>query len=362
MKEEKCLYPYDTKLVIRPIRDVLEMIDAKTISFDSPYQRPSGVWNHSLKCDLISSLLCGFPTGTAYGMKKEGCKLDILDGQQRLTVIHEFCNGEFKLSNQPLIFDKLSGEKVNVNSKKFAQLPKHFKDAILDYSFKFEEFYGTYSRFMEKETFRKCNQSIAVKKIIKTTNESKYSPEIRELTKHSIFEILSDSKRKNSVDLSVVIRSLINIFVNKDDIELNNAKLEKILMTEDFEENQFKRLHSIFDFMYEVINSMENIQTADNYELNGIKNVKSKFNCPNHFFSFVMAVDFGIKNTYSIDAIAEWAMYFFDNKRDRRKASISEEYNSLLSGGTSQKPNANRRIKIILNSLEEFVKENYPRY
>lgn len=70
------------------------------INFDPDYQRGL-VWNDSQKARLIDSILRGFDIPKFYFRDSTipGFQFDVVDGQQRLSTIHEFLQSKFALGN-----------------------------------------------------------------------------------------------------------------------------------------------------------------------------------------------------------------------------------------------------------------------
>ena len=123
--------------------DVSHVRNLKTmgqIDFSPDYQR-NYVWSEKQKVYLIDTLINSFSVPKVYVSKKYDPEkgdtyYDVIDGQQRLTTIINFIDGEFKLSKskhpKPEYFnDELEG-------KYFQDLPLKVKENILSYSFTLE--------------------------------------------------------------------------------------------------------------------------------------------------------------------------------------------------------------------------------
>jgi len=96
--------------------DLLGMLDRKEIIINRNYQRGSDIWPNTARSYFIDTILHDFPFPKIYLYQafnpttKKPYK-ELVDGQQRVTTIHDFFNNKFALSN---------------TSKKFAGL--RFKD------------------------------------------------------------------------------------------------------------------------------------------------------------------------------------------------------------------------------------------
>ena len=89
--------PYDPKLIrvdpkVYSIRQVLDIIDEKELDLAPDFQRRR-VWKQYQKCLLIESLLLRIPLPAFYFSADEDGLLQVVDGVQRLSTIHEFVRG-----------------------------------------------------------------------------------------------------------------------------------------------------------------------------------------------------------------------------------------------------------------------------
>lgn len=75
------------------------------------YQRKNNIWSIEVKSRLIESLLVRIPLPLFYLDATEDDKWKIVDGLQRLTALHEFCNEKsFKLTGLEYLKDLLEGK------------------------------------------------------------------------------------------------------------------------------------------------------------------------------------------------------------------------------------------------------------
>ena len=106
-KEESV--PYDPeKIRVEPknlsLKQVVEMIDDDDLDISPDFQRNS-VWDATRKSRLIESILLRIPIPVFYfAMDKEGL-MQVVDGQQRLTAISQFVNGEYALQDLEYLQD-----------------------------------------------------------------------------------------------------------------------------------------------------------------------------------------------------------------------------------------------------------------
>ena len=122
--EGKGLFGLSGKLVIQP-----------------EFQRNYIYEKNSRDVAVIDSLLKGYPLGLIY-FNINGDKLEVLDGQQRITSVGRFVTGKFAI-------------KVNGQEQTFSSLPKDIQDLLNDSEFLVYECEGTETEI--KEWFRTIN-------------------------------------------------------------------------------------------------------------------------------------------------------------------------------------------------------------
>jgi hypothetical protein len=102
--ESDVISPYDPKQIrvdpkVYSIRQVLDIIDDKELDLAPDFQRRR-VWKPHQKCLLIESLLLRIPLPAFYFSADEDGLLQVVDGVQRLSTIHEFVRGpSFRLDH-----------------------------------------------------------------------------------------------------------------------------------------------------------------------------------------------------------------------------------------------------------------------
>ncbi len=122
------------------IKQISNMIDKGNITFDNPVQRPAGQWKDEDKSLLIHSILTMFvPDIYAIQSKKETDgktvnTYDIIDGKQRLTILHSFLADEFKLTELEPVTLESTGETFNISGKTFSEIPEEVQEAIKSYT------------------------------------------------------------------------------------------------------------------------------------------------------------------------------------------------------------------------------------
>lgn len=105
------------------VKYMIELMNDNLIELNPGYQR-NRVWkDNKRKSLLIESLMLRIPIPAFYFYENEDGKYQVIDGQQRLTTIKEFVNGEFKLSG----LEYLGKE---YNKRTFKNLDSKYKQRI----------------------------------------------------------------------------------------------------------------------------------------------------------------------------------------------------------------------------------------
>lgn len=126
--EERKEQPFDAEKIrvdqqMLSVKYMLELMNEDLIELNPGYQRRR-VWkDNKRKSLLIESLMLRIPIPAFYFYENEDGKYQVIDGQQRLTTIKEFVNGEFRLTGLEYL-----GEEYN--KKKFEDLDIKYKQRI----------------------------------------------------------------------------------------------------------------------------------------------------------------------------------------------------------------------------------------
>ena len=142
------------------VSSIVKKINNYTIRFDHHLQRESEKWNLSMKGNLISDILQGYPVPPLYFAEQVVNGIGIIwniDGKQRCTNVYSYVNNGYKISKnirrymityQSALKDENGNQLIDENGfpqyevkefdirkKKFSDLPEELKDRILDYNF-----------------------------------------------------------------------------------------------------------------------------------------------------------------------------------------------------------------------------------
>lgn len=98
-------------------------IQTKSLNLQPEYQR-NLVWDPKRKSALIESILLNIPIPTFYFDEDDQGVKNVIDGLQRLSTIHQYINGEFKLKNLQYL--------SNCENKSFYDLDNKYRTKILE--------------------------------------------------------------------------------------------------------------------------------------------------------------------------------------------------------------------------------------
>lgn len=86
------------------IKDLLYLIESKSINLRPPYQR-NFIWTAKDQKSLIYSIYKGYPLPCFFMLMNEDGKYEMIDGQQRATTIYKYYQNEFKDNNSKYFRD-----------------------------------------------------------------------------------------------------------------------------------------------------------------------------------------------------------------------------------------------------------------
>lgn len=133
------------------VEKVLKDQKTKKLSFDMKIQRSEDIWDKKRRSKMIHSMMIKWPTNSIFA-SKEGNVLSIIDGKQRLTTVLSFIADKFALDKSTPAVDDLE-----VQGKKFSELPEELKQNILDYEFELTTIQEATAEEQEEFFFRLNN-------------------------------------------------------------------------------------------------------------------------------------------------------------------------------------------------------------
>jgi uncharacterized protein DUF262 len=134
------------------LADLVAQLDANEILVNPRYQRSGQIWPSRAKSFLVETVLLGKPIPRVLLHKVDSPTpphhSDIIDGQQRCTILQEFRQNGFELSAD-IDTEALQG-------KSYAKLPARYKKAFDDYEIPIDEYRGVTHKQI-RQVFRRLN-------------------------------------------------------------------------------------------------------------------------------------------------------------------------------------------------------------
>lgn len=205
--------PYDPEQIrVRPMVlsafQVHRDIQKEKIDLNPEFQR-NFVWNDKQKSLLIESMLLKIPLPAFYFAEDKSGNYQVVDGLQRLTVINQFLNNEFKLRNleylshlEGLFFSADIEKGINKKQALFdpydsrvesTQLNINVIEASSPLRVKYDIFYriNTGGRPLNRQEIRNCFATNKMRRLLKrmATNE-----DFKEATGYSVNDIRMDGQ------------------------------------------------------------------------------------------------------------------------------------------------------------------------
>ena len=125
-EEQEKEQPFDAEKIrvdqqMLSVKYMLELMEQNLIELNPGYQRRR-VWkDNKRKSLLIESLMLRIPIPAFYFYENEDGKYQVIDGQQRLTTIKEFVNGEFRLTGLEYLGKEYNKKKFKNLDTKYVQ-------------------------------------------------------------------------------------------------------------------------------------------------------------------------------------------------------------------------------------------------
>ena len=121
------------------------------------YQRGSDQWNLRKKSLLIESTLNNLTIPAFFLCEDENGNSEVIDGQQRLTIIREYAEDKFKISDSNDI-EYLLPEAVQYRGKKISELPNNLQKVFNKYPLSIIFLPASMSLSIKLEVFRRINE------------------------------------------------------------------------------------------------------------------------------------------------------------------------------------------------------------
>lgn len=334
--------------------EIMNKVNKGTLTCDNEVQRGM-VWNQIQKSKLIDSILRGvkippvFVNQTTIQNEKGKNEnyYDVLDGKQRITTICDFVSGGFELKGiEPFICTNDDGDEfeIDVNEKKFEELPDFFQNKITNQSIAFTYYIGADQDAIE-EIFLRINNGKPLTNIEKTRVMVKDKVKIKQLASHPIFErILTKSGLNSKTNDDIVMKAYISLY--EEEPCLDNKFIAPYFMEHEISDERVKEMETLFDFAVKIED------TLSGYEETRVAH--RMFKKKTHFIASLAVIKKAIEKGVKRSLIAEFLANFFTSESG---PSVSNVYNATTESGAGHKEQVIKRNENILQFFDNYMKE-----
>ena len=219
------------------------------------YQR-NDVWTNTKKAKLIESVLRNIPIPSIYFSETQNGLYEVIDGQQRLISFFDFLNGDYQLSQLPVL--------TKLNKKNFNDLDAPLKRKIEDYQLQIFIVKKESHEDIKFDIFQRINEG-ASKLNAQEIRNSMYRDngikEIKELSKNRDFIKVVKGKVQNSrlKDQEAILRFISFYFYGYEAYNGNlNSFLNKTLEENLLSSENYKEINNLLSETMQIINEVFN--------------------------------------------------------------------------------------------------------
>lgn len=340
---------YEKKNFPRTSRDFKSMLERGTISFDNAVQR-SFVWKNTVKDNRMSMLIDTMMRGLCVPPLYCNCIFtdpkdkvyDFVDGKQRVMTVIKYLNDEFPLIGIPT-FTMEDGSELDLNGKRFSELPEDFQDNIKLFSFTVN-YYENMDQDDVEELFRRLNNGRPLSAIELTRATANSKKMIREIASHRIFQAaLNEKSMAGYVNEDIAIKTWILFYGDTKSFETRIVRptMRDSIITDE----QTQEILQCYDQMledYELIKKKETKESA---------RVCRKIFKKTHMLSLMPIIRKSIADSAEAEKVADWIEEFF---KPTKEASIMEQYNENAKAGSAKAE--------AIKAREDALEESYSKY
>lgn len=345
------------------IADINKQLNDEQMVYDNPIQRPEGQWDNESKSLLIASILQKYPIPDIYVQieDRDGSKArvrSILDGKQRVTIIHSFINNEFRLT--PVIMDGLTIDDriYDLGNYTFDRLDDDLKIALLSSTLRFVLVEDATDEEIE-EMFNRLNNGrpLSLVQRAKSKLGINISKWLRPLFEHEFImnrSGLSRAQMKNEDNLKVIVH-LFMVLDKKYEMRSMTPKVTTGYMEE--LKARYPKENTYFDDIH------DRILHGLDYALEATEGIPiSTITKPVHLPMLILMAINANEKDYTKVAFGSWVSYFNDSIKTSvisdLYASPIREYIQYTGQGTTQKVKFEGRITEMERSMKAYMK-NY---
>lgn len=309
------------------------------------YQRGDDCWSKSKQQLLIDSLLRQWSVPKFY-VRKSGARLELLDGQQRVTAIKAFIDGTITVSRdcETVVIDD---EKFELAGCSFDDMPDEVKTAFMDTQLSVTYFDSCTNREAE-DFFLRLQGGSPLNAAEKRRALGGALPKIvSKITDHPFFDHLSFSARRLAHE--DVAAKLLLLTMNQQPIKLSATNL-----TQMYKENvSIKPDNQIFIQMNEVLDYLTHVMDCLEEPSNQLKKT--------HVIGLYMAIYeiqqmTGTNLDGTEERLCEWWTKFSGQISDPKIANKQiVSYRLHASKATDTEEAITKRSSIIQKQIESFL-------
>lgn len=342
---------YEKKNFPRTSRDFKSMLERGTISFDNAVQR-SFVWKNTTKDNRMSMLIDTMMRGLCvpplycnciFTDPKKDKVYDFVDGKQRVMTVIKYLNDEFPLIGIPT-FDMEDGSELDLNGKRFSELPEDFQDNIKLFSFTVN-YYENMDQDDVEELFRRLNNGRPLSAIELTRATASSKKMIREIAAHRIFQTaLNEKSMAGYVNEDIAIKTWILFYGDTKSFETRIVRptMRDSIITD----AQTQEILQCYDRMleeYELIKKKETRESA---------RVCRKIFKKTHMLSLMPIIRKSIVESAEKEKMSDWIEEFF---KPAKEASIMEQYNENAKAGSAKAEAIKAREAALEESYNQYM-------
>ena len=346
----------------------VKMMRNGKIVFTNMVQRGK-VWTREQKSLLIDSILIDCLIPPICAKKTEDGIYDMLDGQQRLDTLgfiddefalkglEPFCLGDVPLSELGYTDDEISDFEnydlfeengsiyFDLNGKYYSELPLWFRNTISNY--RITMYYFTDLTIEEeRKLYRRLNNGKALsikERNIANCNDIETAMELGE---HPLISEMFSRKgieRKNFV--SVIMKIWTMCYNNIENISFASKDFNELARTVVITNEQKKEMEELFGYIVDIHNYLIDFKT---------KKVARKFYLETHLVSCVPIILESMRKNLDPSYVGDWFDSMFGTEKEEG-ATVSQEYNETLKGGTTRKGVIQKRNQILQDSFKRYM-------
>lgn len=330
--------------------DVMLMLDRKELIINEDYQRASGIWPDDARSYFIDTILEGylFPRIYLYQTlaKKTNKPIkELVDGQQRITTIHDFINNKFTLNSSSKNFEGL----------KFEDLDEEQKRQFLSYQIETTLILNA-SRNELFEMFRRMNAytSPLTKAELR---HSIYQGELKWLVIELADEITPILEEYRILTVKQISRMADTEFIAELILVLDSGitgrnvsnidKLYKKFNEEFPNKNYYKKaILEFFDFLISILPSLRSTYITKSYIIHSLF---CAYACKKGYIQDFVTTDIFIQ----IDIIIENLKKLSNAHELLEEDGLYGEYVKSSTSSTVSVSHRKKRVEILIKALEE---------